>query len=156
MYWVITGLGPRLVEERDLSADVANVPLVSWDVPLVSWVAATSFSETAPVERSADLEQVPVPGLPRGDYIALRVVGDSMNLVAPENSVIIVDRAETLPRPRGFYVFASPDRSEATFKRWMSRPDRLEPYSTNPAHEAIYLDKPPTVVGRVRKVMLDL
>jgi hypothetical protein len=38
----------------------------------------------------------------------------------------------------------------------MSRPDRLEPYSTNPAHEAIYLDAPPTVIGRVRKVMLDL
>ena len=156
MYWVITGLGTRLIEERDLSADVANVPLVSWDVPLVSWVAATGFSEALPVERSAELEHVLAPGLPRGDYIALRVVGDSMNLIAPENSIIIVDRADTTPRPRGFYVFTSSDRSEATFKRWMSRPDRLEPYSTNPAHEAIYLDAPPTVIGRVRKVMLDL
>jgi SOS-response transcriptional repressor LexA len=156
MYWVTTGLGPRLIEERDLSADVAHVPLVSWDVPLVSWVAATGFAEAPPVERSAELEHVLAPGLPRGDYIALRVVGDSMNLVAPENSIIIVDRADTLPRPRAYYVFASPDHSEATFKRWMSRPDRLEPYSTNPRHEAIYLDAPPTVIGRVRKVMLDL
>jgi len=156
MYWVTTGHGPRLIEDRDLAADVANVPLLSWDVPLVSWVAATDFSEAPPVERSAELEHVLAPGLPRGDYIALRVVGDSMNLVAPENSIIIVDRADTTPRPRGFYVFASPDRSEATFKRWMSRPDRLEPYSTNPTHEAIYLDTPPNVIGRVRKVMLDL
>ncbi len=156
MYWVTTGLGPRLIDERDFSADVANVPIVSWDVPVVSWVAATGFAEASPVEREAELEHVLAPGLPHGDYIALRVVGDSMNLVAPENSIIVVDRADTTPRPRGFYVFSSPDRSEATFKRWMSRPDRLEPYSTNPAHEAIYLDTPPTVIGRVRKVMLDL
>ena len=96
------------------------------------------------------------PGLPPGDYLALRVVGDSMNLIAPEGAVIIVDRADTLLQPRGYYVFATPDHAEATFKRWMSRPDRLEPYSTNPAHEAIYLESPPTVIGRVRKVMLDL
>jgi SOS-response transcriptional repressor LexA len=149
MYWVTTGLGPRLIGERDYGADVTQVPVVSW-------VAATGFSESPAVERGDDLAYLPVPGLPRGDFLALRVVGDSMNLVAPENSIIIVDRSDTVPRPRGFYVFATPDGGEATFKRWMSRPDRLEPYSTNPAHEAIYLDAPPTVIGRVRKVMLDL
>ncbi len=149
MYWVATGLGPRLIGERDYGADVAQVPLVSW-------VAATGFSETPAVLLGDELAYLPVPGLPRGDFLALRVVGDSMNLVAPENSIIIVDRFDTIPRPRGFYVFATPDGGEATFKRWMSRPDRLEPYSTNPAHEAIYLDAPPTVIGRVRKVMLDL
>jgi len=149
MYWVATGLGPRLISERDYGADVAQVPLVSW-------VAATGFAETPAVLLGDEIAHLPVPGLPRGDFLALRVVGDSMNLVAPENSIIVVDRSDTVPRPRGFYVFATPDGGEATFKRWMSRPDRLEPYSTNPAHEAIYLDAPPTVIGRVRKVMLDL
>jgi SOS-response transcriptional repressor LexA len=150
MYWVTTGCGPRLTGARDYGADVA-------EVPFGSWVAATGFSEPTTLERDGgDLSYLPVPGLPRGDFLALRVVGDSMNLVAPENSVIVVDRADTLLHPRGFYVFATADRGEATFKRWMSRPDRLEPYSTNPAHETIYLDTPPTVVGRVRKVMLDL
>jgi SOS-response transcriptional repressor LexA len=79
-----------------------------------------------------------------------------MNLVAPENSLIVVDRSDTLLQPRGFYVFATADHGEATFKRWMNRPDRLEPYSSNPAHETIYPEAPPTVIGRVRKVMLDL
>jgi SOS-response transcriptional repressor LexA len=156
MYWVTTGLGPRLVAERDFSADIADVPMVSWDVPVVSWVAATGFAEAGAVYRSAELPRILVPGLPRGDYIALRVVGDSMNLVAPENSVIVVDRSDTSLRPRNFYVFATPDHAEATFKRWMSRPDRLEPYSTNPSYETIYLDRPPEVIGRVRKVILDL
>src|ERR1019366_459347 len=102
MYWVATGLGPRLIGERDYGADVAQVPLVSW-------VAATGFSETPAVLRGDDLAYLPVPGLPRGDFLALRVVGDSMNLVAPENSIIVVDRSDTVPRPRGFYVFATPD-----------------------------------------------
>lgn len=154
MYWVTTGLGPRLVEERDLTADVADVPMVSWNVPIVSSVAATGFS--AAVEGAADMPRILAPGLPRGDYIALRVVGDSMNLIAPDQSIIVVDRSDKLLRPRGFYVFATDDQSEATFKRWMSKPDRLEPYSTNPSYETIFPEHPPTVVGRVRKVMLDL
>jgi len=95
MYWVTTGLGPRLIGERDYGADVAQVPLVSW-------LAATGFSETTAVERGDDVSYLPAPGLPRGDFIAPRVVGDSMNLVAPENSVIIVGRSDTLPQPRGF------------------------------------------------------
>lgn len=149
MHWVTTGLGPKLVSDRDFGADVA-------EVPFGSWVAATGFAEPTAMEQRADMPRILVPGLPRGDYIALRVVGDSMNLVAPDNAVIVVDRADTLLQPRAFYVFATPDHGEATFKRWMSRPNRLEPYSTNPAHEAIYLDAPPVVIGRVRKVMLDL
>ncbi len=149
MYFVTTGRGPRLIGERDYGADIA-------EVPLVSWVAATGFSETTAVERGDDLSYLPVPGLPRGDFIALRVVGDSMNLIAPDNSVIVVDRSDTALKPGNFYVFATPDHGEATFKRWRSRPDRLEPYSTNPAHDPIYPESPPTVIGRVRKVMLDL
>jgi SOS-response transcriptional repressor LexA len=156
MYWVTTGLGPRLVGEHDVGADVAHVPMTSWEAPLVSSVAATSFAETGAVEGGAELPRILAPGLPRGDYIALRVVGDSMNLIAPEGSIIVVDRADTALRPRAFYVFATPDHAEATFKRWMSKPDRLEPYSTNPAYETIFPDRPPVVIGRVRKVMLDL
>jgi SOS-response transcriptional repressor LexA len=156
MYWVTTGLGPRLVEERDFNADVADVPMVSWHVPIVSSVAATGFAGGEPVEGGAELPRILAPGLPRGDYIALRVVGDSMNLIAPDQSVIVVDRSDRLLRPRGFYVFASDDQSEATFKRWMSKPDRLEPYSTNPAYETIFPEHPPLVIGRVRKVMMDL
>ena len=38
----------------------------------------------------------------------------------------------------------------------MSRPDRLEPYSTNPARETIHVHVPPTVIGRARKMSLDL
>jgi len=140
MYWVTTGLGPRLIEEKDFAADVANVPMVSWHVPLVSSVAATAFSETGAIDSSAEMRRVLAPGLPRGDYIALEVV----------------DRADKALHPRAFYVFATPDEDEATFKRWMTRPDRLEPYSTNPAYETIFLEGPPTVIGRVRKVMLDL
>ena len=125
-------------------------------MPLVSWVAATGFSETTAVERGDELHYLPVPSLPRGDFLALRVVGDLMNLVAPEGSTIVVDRADTTLKPGNFYVFTTPDLSEATFKRWRTRPDRLEPYSTNPAHETIFLETSPTVIGRVRKVMLDL
>lgn len=149
MYWVATGLGPRLIEEADFTADVASVPVVSW-------VAASRLAETSSIDARADLPRILVPNLGRGDFMALKVVGDSMNIIAPEGAHIVVNRAEKELIPRAFYVFSSVDGEEATFKRWMTRPDRLEPYSTNMEHEAIYPEKAPVVVGRVRKVMLDL
>lgn len=149
VYWVTTGLGPRLIEDQDLSADVASVPLVSW-------VAASSLIEVAEIEDRFDLPHILVPEIGRGDYIALKVVGDSMNIVAPEGSYIVVNRTEKELVQKGFYVVASEDGGEATFKQWRTRPGRFTPYSTNPEHEPIYQTKSLIVIGRVRKVLLDL
>lgn len=149
MAWVVTGLGRRLVDEPDFAADIAVVPVISW-------VAASNFSEAIPIDYSSEAPHLLAANLGRGDFLALQVRGDSMDRIAPDGAHIIVDRTDKILVSRAFYVFSRAAHEEATFKRWMTNPDRLEPFSTNLTHEAIFMTNPPHVIGRVRRVILEL
>lgn len=125
-------------------------------VPLISWVSAgrLSGSELPPNVRAE--KQLPRGDLGPGEWIGLRVKGDSMNLIAPENSVIFVDVADKRLVEGRYYVFAMED-GDSTFKQYRGgRQPRLQPYSTNPEHETIPAPEDLRVVGRVRRTMLDL
>ena len=121
----------------------------TFDVPLVSWVSAGKMSfpditdEIIGHVQESDLD-------PEGDWIALKVVGDSMDRISPPESVIFVDRNDKVLVPNACYVISNGD-GEATYKRFRSNPMRFEPVSTNPAHEPIYPTREPLVVGRVKK-----
>lgn len=129
---------------------------VTQTIPLVSWVAASRFAEGPQVTADdGDMPRVSVADLPTGNYIALTVKGDSMDRIAPDGSTIIVRTDENRLVPRDCYVFAGDDG--ATFKRYMRGPDRLEPYSTNPAHETLPAPEGGlSIVGRVVRVIIDL
>lgn len=125
-------------------------------VPLVSWVSAGKMtgSEVPPNVRAE--KQLPRGDIGPGNWIALRVRGDSMNLVAPENSVIFVNVADKDLVEDRFYVFTT-EAGDSTFKRYRGgRSPRLQPYSTNPDHETIPVTEDVLVVGRVRRTILDL
>ena len=122
-------------------------------VPVLSWVAATRFHE-AGTNYSEVEHYVPVVDPPGKRCFALTVVGDSMNLVAPEGSTVIVNPDDDGLVVRRFYVFRQ--GAETTFKRFMMNPMRLEPVSSNPLHEAIELTRETHIVGRVIRVITDL
>lgn len=125
-------------------------------IPLVSWISAgrMSGSEVPPNVRAE--RQLPRADLGPGQWIALKVKGDSMNLVAPENSIIFVNVADKHLVEDRFYVFTTQD-GDSTFKRYRGgRQPRLQPYSTNPDHETIPATEEILVVGRVRRTILDL
>lgn len=73
----------------------------------------------------------------RNTLFATRVAGDSMNRVAPEGSLIIVDYSIKAIRDGDLAVFRH--NAAATFKRYRSVGGEkwLEPDSTNPAHHRI-------------------
>lgn len=107
------------------------------------------------------LDQLPlliIDGLGRGEYIALTVDGDSMDRVSPDGSIIVVNKADRTLVSGKAYVFCH--RGKVTYKLWRPDPARLQPHSTNPLHEPIYVkDKPEAeklVVGRVKRTILDL
>lgn len=126
------------------------------EVPLVSWVQAGSMTETADPYLPGDPEapKFKATGIPHELCIALKVQGESMNRIAPNGSVIIVDLKKRDLLPGRYYVVR--DNDEATFKKYESDPvPLLVPDSTGdfpkiapgPGHE---------VVGRVIKVVMDL
>lgn len=145
--WLYDGNGPMREPPR-----VARSPI---EVPVIGWASAGQVADIGDVEQGEEGTLV-VGNLPPGQYFATPVKGDSMDRVAPEGASIIVNSADRSPRDGHFYLFSL--RGETTFKRYRSKPvRRLEPASTNPAHEPIFLaDKGWTVVGRVVRSILDL
>jgi SOS-response transcriptional repressor LexA len=126
-------------------------------IPLVSWVSAGALQRNEGVT-NADVERfIRVADLPKGDWMALTVSGDSMNRIAPEGAVLIVNHSDdTLINDR-YYVFALAT-GEATFKRYRGGPQpMLQPFSTNPDHLSIPAkDGEFYVVGRVRRIITDV
>lgn len=141
--WLATGEG---------SQNQSSPPIRRLRVPLISWVSAGQMSfpditdEIIGFVIEGDLD-------PEGDWIALRVVGDSMDRISPPDSIIFVDRKDKVLVPNACYVISN-DGGEATYKRFRSNPMRFEPVSTNPAHEPIYPSREPLIVGRVKKSVI--
>lgn len=125
-------------------------------VPHLSWVSAGALADAGSQIPVEDVPVLAFADLGRGDFFALTVQGDSMDRVSPDGSVIVVNRADRELVAGKSYIFAV--RGETTFKRWFPEPARLEPYSTNPAHPALFIRRRRDleVVGRVRRTVLDL
>lgn len=127
--------------------------------PLLSWVSAGRLSEQDGVTKTDISKYVLAADLPKGDWIALEVQGESMNRIAPDGSLIFVDVDDKTLTDGGFYVFGTPE-GEATFKRYLvaknGRPARLQPYSTDPNQETLPLAEGTVVVGRVGRVVVDI
>lgn len=126
-------------------------------VPHISQVSASRLKRREGVT-AADIERwVHVDDLPPGDWIALTVEGDSMNRVALDGAVIIVNRGEDSLVDGRFYIFRTED-GETTFKQFKANPMRLQPHSTNPEHFSIPVqdDGSLYVFGRVRRVIQDV
>lgn len=132
----------------------AEEPQTRIRVPLISWVSAGKMS--FPDITDDIIRHVEDGGLdPAGDWIALQVVGDSMDRISPPESIIFVDRADKILVPNACYVISNGD-GEATYKRFRPNPMRFEPVSTNPAYEPIYPTREPLIVGRVKKSTIEM
>ena len=124
------------------------------DVPILSWVSAGMMARD-------DVQQDVVGEIrmsdlaPRGEWMALRVEGDSMDRISPPGSLILVDLTDKALVPNACYIITDGD-SQATYKRFRSNPPRFEPVSTNPSHQPIFPDGEPAVIGRVRRSLIDM
>ncbi len=145
--WLTTGVGP---EDAGRDEEGTSVPIFA-DVP------AGRMMPTEGIARAEDIRShIVISGLGKGDWAALVVNGQSMNKVAPDGSVIVFNRADTRPVDNGFFVFKHPETGEATFKRYgAGNPPRLRPYSYDD-FDPIMVDDDIEIVGRVRKVVVDL
>lgn len=141
-----------LYEHGDAPDGNSGAPGKPRNVEILAWVTAGKMQNP---DASEILGTVQVGGLPIGDWIALRVQGDSMDLISPPDSVIIVNRKDRRLVNNGCYVIEDSDGS-ATYKRYRPNPPRFEPVSSNKSHESIFFDNEPTVVGRVRRSILEM
>jgi phage repressor protein C with HTH and peptisase S24 domain len=124
-------------------------------IPIISWVAASQLSDVGEALDPEAAPKIAVSDLPAGDWFVLKVQGDSMDEVAPDGALILINRKEQKLINKKYYVFA--DRGEATFKQYIEKPTKLlMPRSSNRTHDPIAPPKNLEVVGRVRRVIVDL
>lgn len=115
-------------------------------IPLLGSVPAGKFR---PAEELGG-RRFPVsdPSTPRNAY-ALTIQGDSMDLVAPSGTTIVVDPDDKELWPGKRYIIQTED-GESTFKEFQDNPARLVPCSSNPDHREFRLGAEPVLVlGRV-------
>lgn len=151
------------IAEKLPGISVSELLIEGWQparrVPLISWVSAGQIQDVDSITNVDIEDYVNAADLPDGDWIALRVKGDSMDRVAPDGSIIFVNRRERRLQSERFYVVAN-ERGAATFKRYRQGPNnqaRFQPFSTNPDHETIFpKEEEMKVIGRVRRVVNDL
>jgi SOS-response transcriptional repressor LexA len=157
-------LGKREISGKEM---LAIEDITGWEAPLareakieiiprLSWVSAGQLCPGEPIRREDADSFVAVADLPRGQWAALEVRGDSMDRIAPDGSLILVDFADTRLVDGKFFVFKCEDDHGTSFKRFRTKPDRFVPYSTNPEHEPYYPDGPCRVLGRAWRVVTDL
>ncbi|NTI80406.1 helix-turn-helix transcriptional regulator [Agrobacterium rhizogenes] len=150
---IAAALGVAVHEiDEAYTPDEGGIPTAT--VPHLSWISAGAMlrddiaDEARGTIRVADLP-------PTGDWIALTVVGDSMDRISPPESVILVNRRDKHLVSNACYVIAD-EEGNATYKRYRPGPTRFEPVSTNPVHEPIFPENDPIIVGRVRRSILEM
>jgi transcriptional regulator with XRE-family HTH domain len=125
--------------------------------PLISWVSAGQLQKPeVPVSDFADARRVSTVGLSVDrKWIALKVVGDSMDRISPPDSIIFVDLNDRRLVANACYIIQD-DEGGASYKRY--RPGKWQPVSTNKRHKAYLIkgDHGPKVIGRVKRTVLDL
>jgi repressor LexA len=131
----------------------SNLDQVSTLLPIVGLISAGAWREG--FEHIRGYMPSPDRALSKHAFVVI-VEGDSMDLIAQEGEGIIVDPSDLDLLPGRYYVIRNSE-GETTFKRYMENPARLEPCSTNPAHQPIYPGREAfTVVGRAKKRVSDL
>lgn len=145
--WLLRGRGPG-PGEAEPEHEVEPI-----DVPLLTWVSAGTLQREDVSDEQ--IGTISIGPLDDGDWIALRVRGDSMDKVSPPDSIILVNRKDTHLVPNGCYVIDDGE-GNATYKRYRPDPMRFEPVSMNDKHEPIYPEQEPKVIGRVRRSILEM
>lgn len=143
--WLTEEIGEE--ETTELALSVAR------EIPLLTWVSAGVLASDSVADEAVGTAKAV---LGEGDWIALRVEGESMDRISPPGSIIFVDRGDKRLVTGGFYVIDDGE-GNSTYKRFQAQPKmRFEPVSKNKDLPAIYPDNEPTIVGRVKLTMLDL
>lgn len=130
------------------TAPQSDIPVLR--VPILGWVQGGSLTETTTPEIMENVDGYINVANSRETLIALRVTGSSMNRIAPDGSVIIVDIADKSLVAGRYYVLKYDD--QVTFRRYRAGPYRLEPDSTEP-HDSLFPDHAVGVVGHVTQVI---
>jgi SOS-response transcriptional repressor LexA len=135
--------------------DIDVEPVSVTDVPLISAVSAGQLVSSDGVSDLSDFPTVPALDLPEGQWIALRVDGDSMNKISPPDSIVFANLRDRRLVHNACYIVTD-EEGNTTYKRY--RQNEEPPFQPASYHDVA----PPkfkgtiTVVGRVKRSIIEM
>ena len=151
----------RNISSKALPALASALGCSIWDIdprfidvvepPKTTRVPIYEFEDIAGIEEYPKTDNViALGGLEKGDWFATYAPNDAMDLVAPEGSLLIINRAETNLEDDGVYIFEV--KGGFLLRRYRAgNPPRLLPHSINPEFFALPLEAGMKVIGRCRR-----
>jgi SOS-response transcriptional repressor LexA len=138
------------------TGDVEGAPAdVGGKLLFVEWARAAGYADAdAPLNGERWLDES-FGRWPRGCF-ATRVPDDAMNRLAPAGGYIVVDRSDRTPI-EGLSYLGVLDGA-VIFRRWFGKPERVEPFSNDPAFRTEFLSSSRRweIIGRVTRAIVDV
>lgn len=140
--------GERSSTERDTHAAAAYLRRGLYHVPVIPAEQTASMLDA----ENADPHALATDYIPMTSgssrLFAVFITDDAMNQALRGNTLAVIDYSHRSPGDGDLVLFLDA-ANEPVLRRWRSSPSRLEPYSSNPHHETIYVDRLEKVIGTV-------
>ena len=141
--------GERSSSERDKHPTAAYIRRGLHHVPIVSLEDAMHMIDQ---KAHPDLHEMATDYIPvtsgSEHLFSFFVNDDAMNLAFPGNTLAVVDYSHRVPGDGDIVLLRLEDGSPF-LRRWRSNPSRLEPYSSDPSHETVYVEELTGIIGTV-------
>lgn len=138
--------GQRSDSEQDKHPAAAYLRRGIYHVPVISPRDATAMIDPTVDPHGMATDYIPVTaGTSR--LFALFADDEAMNLAFPGNTLVVVDYNHRQPADGDMVLLFHDGRM--ILRRWRADPPRLEPYSSDPNHETLYVEKLKDVIGTV-------
>jgi transcriptional regulator with XRE-family HTH domain len=132
--------GPKTTPTSGIGEPIQAVPIIRWEEAVDVALDDQNIFAARPRKHVAAISE-------KTTLLALRIQTAECNLEFPIGTTIIVDYADNRLVDGLFYLFAH--AGEAILRRWRIDPRRLEPFSSDPNTEPVFLKRNPEVIGRV-------
>jgi transcriptional regulator with XRE-family HTH domain len=140
--------GARSALERDKGPAAAYIRRPIRHTPVISFANAARMLDDPHSDPHAVAEDY-IPVTTSAEKIfALFLDDEAVDLAFPKDTLVVIDYADRRPAD-GHFCLAAP-MGFPLLRRWRERPQRLEPFSSNPAHESIVVSGDPRVIGCAR------
>lgn len=142
--WLASGERSQLEKDRHPAAAYLRRLLVHVPVVPITSVARI-LDEPALDFHALAVDYIPVTAGSQS-LAAIFMRDDAMNLAFPGDNLVVINYAEREPAEGNLVLFHHQGKTPL-LRRWRSNPARLEPISSDPHHETIFVDGPIGIIG---------
>lgn len=151
--WLLTGKGKEVAFDNNVSL-LEKIEITGQPVPVISWVAAGSFTSVETVIRDTEVDEWLPPNKDCGkNGYGLKVTGMSMSpFFLPDDRIYVNPDVQTFDLQTGdLVIVACCGETEATFKKLIIEGDNkyLQPLNPDWPEQIIKLSEDCRLVGKV-------